>query len=1393
MIKDKNQTARDDRVASTIRRINLKNVDSVMLAAKKVMHYSDARGQYINPIVTFLLIGYDSLGYEVVYTQESVTSFELVNRKFSPATPSGFEYLDSNSELIKKTALVFDFKESQKIRYSMVIKSISPIIDVPRLFDHFCGCGIINKVTVSQLQSAPTLAQKSTIAQQTVPVKDLDKKVPIQNVRKNVVQKDTPNIDVKIAQTSVIEEKLPTTTAIIKEKSDKVVVQSIKEVKILETTLNLHIGKENYHPAITTYARQLVCYQVYAQVSKRLSSLTTIVNLKHLSNAYYTAIYDNLINEDVDAFRPIKGSEILKHYTYSNSGSKIKNDETEAISNFVSDVNAIFRKAYRSKDNNALTSENCANLTAVTRTIDHAKMKVTYSAGADSKQTIPIDTDSKLRLLYKGQEFAIDAAVFVLLSGYNYVFGLHEVDPLEGTSLPGFGFQYSFNPPLLSESLYECFASPINSISSHYSSPLPTDLDFGSVGKFATNRKFEEMYIQMNPPWTENCLAYAASMITEFSPFSELIFYGPDWKDSEYYAILCSIIDKFDVTVAEAKEEYITSESQYSSSHLITKRINSLIFVIKKKKELVTATPTIIQYTEEIEKVELQQEEDESLKKQEETMVIESAVTTTLDDITKQIEVLERDQPLTYQIDRLIDVEFEPAATFEDKDLIDFIFEPSTAFIEEKIEPENLQTTIIPELKFIPKPLFATEDLPFNVVALSKYASAQLTTLGITDSTMAIEKVIDFCKEFIQGSDVVEVAIVIIVYITSTRNVMSPVSIIKAYQTGNGYDYIHPSPYVISKYGLLLTSLYAHGMISHFDPVILKDPLNSSVLDTFNAVHTYLSDIEVEYSISASKLLKSIIEQCGMVYLYELLPSPSKQDTLWLYCLLYVYSYSIEGVRHPSIHCLPLLMDFIHSLILTESSIAPMNVTNDLSALSFMDVFSSVQAYAFLLLLDAGVTVTSDEDLEIMFSAGKFDDNRFILVRQNFKISVRKYDNVSVDVPISAVDRSNLMGAIYAYSNYIAPTDLLTCNNTYLYMNSTAYNPELSPAATYIKEYANEYMNLDATPTESDMYNCNFKKLNTFGKKVISLTTAMTEFQYTDNNDLFFVDDRGYGVVDCFEDDSGVHATICNWMSKEVIKISTGKLSSVLFPPLKHHLAANSSSIGVVTVCEKSMKCAFDFYLSRPLGSIISSIGSKTLTFNAIFRNTPHRMGIDPYINTKKVANAMTAGTIITSNGSFDIRRLSHTRKVRFGVSVEYACHLCGNIFNTDFGRKVCQVYDSIHFTSIHSSDLVQNLVDRLKMASISMKENLDPKSPEYYYNRLSKGSLSPIPMGSDNCIKRYCAKDGEYSFGRLDVSYLNDKIQHMTIMFDNHRLNDKAQTIWNQRLHKNKTKKTKL
>lgn len=91
--------------------------------------------------------------------------------------------------------------------------------------------------------------------------------------------------------------------------------------------------------------------------------------------------------------------------------------------------------------------------------------------------------------------------------------------------------------------LIEAFASPFNSQAIMLGEKFCSlRHEFGSLGNFFENdfSKSSELVV-INPPFVETILLRAANQAAEIPNF---IFYGPNWKDSEFYSVLDKISNK---------------------------------------------------------------------------------------------------------------------------------------------------------------------------------------------------------------------------------------------------------------------------------------------------------------------------------------------------------------------------------------------------------------------------------------------------------------------------------------------------------------------------------------------------------------------------------------------------------------------------------------------------------------------------------------------------------------------------------------------------------------------------------------------------------------------------------------------------------------------------------
>ncbi len=96
---------------------------------------------------------------------------------------------------------------------------------------------------------------------------------------------------------------------------------------------------------------------------------------------------------------------------------------------------------------------------------------------------------------------------------------------------------------------YEAFASPFNSqlfgLGGHYCSVYTEDSAYAGIGNFfakTTQKKLCGKKIVVNPPFTEVLLSRAADVAIELSrKGSSIYFYGPLWRDADFYTKLSSV------------------------------------------------------------------------------------------------------------------------------------------------------------------------------------------------------------------------------------------------------------------------------------------------------------------------------------------------------------------------------------------------------------------------------------------------------------------------------------------------------------------------------------------------------------------------------------------------------------------------------------------------------------------------------------------------------------------------------------------------------------------------------------------------------------------------------------------------------------------------------------
>lgn len=341
--------------------------------------------------------------------------------------------------------------------------------------------------------------------------------------------------------------------------------------------------------------------------------------------------------------------------------------------------------------------------------------------------------------------------------------------------------------------------------------------------------------------------------------------------------------------------------------------------------------------------------------------------------------------------------------------------------------------------------------------------------------------------------------------------------------------------------------------------------------------------------------------------------------------------------------------------------------------------------------------------------------NDFILLFGPYYMKVSDLSCVTGIVPIDKLDPSTTYG-LRTLVRYTTPQA----------SSSPCHVPfEQLHLENFADSHRPDWFTNSLTHLTSDMYN-----YASFGKNgSISFKSTYTTIEYAGLNSVAVADASGFMfAVNDFKDKSvKVYVPKKFQTSYNTSIITMGIDESFHLPPTHQDMARSSSSVGVVTNCSTDMGIALTLYEASQWRREVFQIGdlyNKVQQFNTIFANTPHRLGIDPYYLSRSVLNQLLYGCgISTGNSNFDARRLSRNVNTPVFETYYYSCHLCGSYSNTDFGRRVCGVVDSLRYARLQSESL--KLRDKLSHLRQAFDQCKDPSSSAYYFGRYAKGTFT--------------------------------------------------------------------
>lgn len=956
--------------------------------------------------------------------------------------------------------------------------------------------------------------------------------------------------------------------------------------------------------------------------------------------------------------------------------------------------------------------------------------------------------------------------MIVSFLSYYYVCGLH-LDSLSSYHLSYEGY-ISMG--------HECYASPLNVKKGHtYSSFLVVDSFFGSV-PVPTNHRT----LLINPPWTESMLKSAALSIAELKP-SEVFFVCPQWKDAEFNLILRSMTDEYDVNWSPQRHEFLSNSDAYTiflNCHVV--------YMIKKSgstKLPVTTTPTTSSIDDVVSPSVTPDNTKAQPKSDDQSTFVEQPVspvnpanpisdsvdssTTNVDpeDASAQSSVIigpvtTSDRDSANQIGDLaatsnttinkVDQPNEDSDSDDDDNDDDCDDDDSTSeesddgdaddvTSKEVVSPNpaiDVDTSTVPQntVGTDSSELRTVSDLKLDPSALTSPTNDTDDSTNTTDSfAIPVGEFLDVCIPLIDPLRLSHerqfIAYAMYVHLLTNGGSTNPVDVIHNLTRSNRSNIPRNQiARVVYNVYLELSLLYP----SVNPSMCIKKNDLSEVLNTIQTDPEIASSFGLELN-SQSKLVFHI----GAAIVADYFPMLIDLSPASLYVAIRSYGDNSDSKR--SLHEQE-KFDFLKLIVVQVYLDTPGYEKINGIKPTFTAYYDVLESIAYSTMASYGIEFSDSQDFsyhcDYTSTLTKEDD---IAIRfGSYYVKIHKLSLIKGSIPIPKLDLSTLLGLRYYLSSSTGSQSIEKCSKSFCDDHLEAF-VQMNNVANWLRSNTSHVLN--------DMYNHASFSGETGS---IAFASALTKVTFTPTSDIFITDEHGYifSVKSYLNKRVKIHTPSGEPLTKKDICVKIA--DSVHLPPANRNLSSNSQSIGVVSVCRTSMLAAFNFYQIKP-STQIGDLLDKVNRFNTYFKHTPHRLGIDPHYLSRAILNNILyriKDKLPTANGSFDARRLSCTTPTSIGPVTYYSCHLCGSYSNTDFGRRVCGVYDSLCYARNPSDSA--NLLCKINLCRIAFDEEHDDSSPSSYYPRYSQGVFKYPKLKSISLINKSRKHPTHDSINRL-------------------------------------------